>query len=181
MAIPVAAIDIHMTSSNIIPGLGVPVFIDIVRTIRPTHIIQLLSDATPSSKGHEELPPLTQQYLSSATAWTLNSDHAPKPQKLVSDIGLLSSVNTKFTGTSRLRGVTFDMPIEVSEEEEVDDEVGETTDKESAIEVSSWNSTEKSRNTTDTGTENSEPIRGWSKGPEYDIYVLRVSKLKTKS
>ena len=101
-------------------GLGVPLFLDIVRTVSPTFIIQLLH--TPSIYNNDvasSLPPLTPQFLSSSPGLSLKQEQMSQPQQLVSDIGFFSCSNLDTLKSLRSQGTSS--PILVSSATEEDE------------------------------------------------------------
>ena len=173
-------------------GLGVPLFHDVVRSVKPSHIIQL--DLGSSCRSNvAELPSLTPAYLSSAEGWSLQPDQAPKPQQLVSDIGLFSSVDTKVLYASRKKVTTPGSPITISSDSEeelcvVDSDDEELTKGDDPSEIKGAgsekpsHSSKKARTDDESKQENGEGQRGvasereWSAGLQCGVCVVKVWK-----
>ena len=101
-------------------GLGVPLFLDIVRTVSPTFIIQLLhTPSIYSNDASSSLPPLTPQFLSSSPGLSLKQEQMSQPQQLVSDIGFFSCSNLDTLKSLRSQGTSS--PILVSSATEEDE------------------------------------------------------------
>lgn len=66
-------------------------FLDVVRTIKPTHVIQLMHTGNVSQ---HEIPILNHTILSSAPGWCLQAQDPTPPQQLVRDVALFSEVVT---------------------------------------------------------------------------------------
>ena len=97
------------------PDIGYPLFLDVVRTIKPTHIIQLHYS---SYTQLGEVPFLSHGILNSAPGWSLKAKDPTPPQQLIKDVALFSEMisgRTKKDTNSR-------SPIMISSDE--DEETG---------------------------------------------------------
>ena len=117
-------------------GLGIPLFLDIVRTVSPTFIIQLLH--TPSVYSNDvpsSLPPLTPQFLSSNPGLSLKQEQMPQPQQLVSDIGFFSCSNLDTLKSLRSQGTSSPIVVSSATEEDEGASSGKESDCEEVDEV----------------------------------------------
>ena len=69
--------------------IGYPLFLDVVRTVKPTHIIQL-RNSNYTLLG--EVPLLSHDILYSAPGWSLKAKDPTPPQQLIKDVALFSEM-----------------------------------------------------------------------------------------
>ena len=69
--------------------IGYPLFLDVVRTVKPTHIIQL-RNSNYTQLG--EVPLLSRDILNCAPGWSLKAKDPSPPQQLIKDVALFSEM-----------------------------------------------------------------------------------------